>query len=100
MSNSESSSGLILFVASDGDDNWSGRMAMPNKAKNDGPFATLEKARDEIRKLRQSGQMPPGGITVEIRGGVYYLDKPFELGEADSGNENSPVVYRSRTAKK
>jgi hypothetical protein len=96
MSNSENPSGLTLFVARDGNDNWSGHKAIPNKSKNDGPFATLEKARDEIRKLKQSGQMPQGGVTVEIGGGVYYLEKPFELNEADSGGNDAPIVYRAR----
>ena len=96
MSNSASLSGLTLFVASDGNDNWSGRIATPNEAKNDGPFATLEKARDEIRKLKQSGQMPSSGVTVEIGGGSYYLEKTFVLEEADSGDENAPIVYRAR----
>ncbi len=88
---SEKPSGLVLFVASNGNDNWSGRIAEPNAAKNDGPFATLERARDEIRKIKQMG-----GVTVELRGGVYHREQPFELDESDSGAQDAPIVYRSR----
>jgi hypothetical protein len=90
------SSELILFIANDGNDNWSGRIAVPNAARNDGPFATLERARDEIRKLKQAGEMPKGGVTVELHGGVYQREQPLELNEADSGTKDAPVVYRAR----
>lgn len=88
---SEKPSGLVLFVANNGNDNWSGRIAEPNAAKNDGPFATLERARDEIRKIKETG-----GVTVELRGGVYHREQPFELDESDSGTQDAPIVYRSR----
>ncbi|MBM3211420.1 right-handed parallel beta-helix repeat-containing protein, partial [Candidatus Poribacteria bacterium] len=93
MTNSENISELKLFVATNGNDNWSGHFSETNKAKDDGPFATLERARDEIRRIRESGKMPLSGIKVEIKGGVYYLEKPFELEERDSGDENAPIVY-------
>jgi len=88
--------GLILFVANNGNDAWSGRIAAPNAAKTDGPFATLERARDEIRKIKQSKEMPAGGMTVELCGGVYQREQPFELKVEDSGSEDAPVVYRAR----
>ena len=47
----------------------------PNAEKTDGPFATLERARDEIRKLKQAGGLPEGGVTVGSRGGVYERDQ-------------------------
>ncbi len=60
------------------------------------PFATLERARDEIRRLKTGGGLPAGGITVELRGGVYELARPVELVEQDSGTAAPPIVYRSR----
>lgn len=93
MSKFESPSGLKLFIANNGNDNWSGRLAAPNDAGTDGPFATLERARNELRKIKQVGKMPEGGVTVELRGGVYQLKQPFGLNEEDSGGENAPVVY-------
>ena len=79
-----------LFVALNGDDANPGTEAKP--------FATLERARDEVRrlKLKANGSEPAEGITVELRGGVYELARPFELTEEDGGTEAAPIVYRSR----
>ncbi len=90
------SSGMTLFVANNGNDAWSGRLAAPNSTETDGPFATLERARDEIRKIKGAGEMPAGGVTVELRGGVYQREQPFELKAEDSGSFDAPVVYRAR----
>lgn len=86
--------GLTLYVAPGGNDAWSGRSAEPGGG--DGPLATLQRARDEIRKLKKQGALPAGGVAVELRGGVYELARPFELGAEDSGAEGAPIVYRAR----
>ncbi len=89
-------SGITFFVSQDGNDEWSGLLAEPDDEGGDGPFATLGRARDAIRMVNRQGQMRRGGVTVYIRGGVYYLPQSFELeGKLDSGTEQSPVVYRS-----
>jgi len=82
----------VLYIATDGKDTWSGRIARPNEDKTDGPFATLERARNAIR----GASLPDGGITVELGGGVYERDRPFGLTFMDSGMENKPIVYRGR----
>lgn len=90
------SAGLIFYVAPDGNDAWSGSIAEPNAARTDGPFATLERARDAVRALKRSGRLSPGGLAVEIRGGLYRLDRPFALTTEDSGIEGAPIVWRAR----
>ena len=80
--------GTDLFVATNGSD------ASPGTKEK--PFATLERARNEIRRLKTGGALPVGGITVEVRGGLYELARPIELGDQDSGTDNAPVVYRAR----
>ncbi|OGV68283.1 MAG: hypothetical protein A3K19_08070 [Lentisphaerae bacterium RIFOXYB12_FULL_65_16] len=87
--------GARLYVATDGNDAWSGTRSRPNWGKSDGPFATLERARDAVRKLKQAGALPPGGVVVELRRGRYTLDKALELKAEDSGTETAPVVYRA-----
>ena len=82
-----------LFVATDGNDAWSGVLPSPNAEKTDGPFATLVRARDEIRN-RKAATGPAGGFVVSVRGGTYYLPAPFLLQKEDSGEKESPVVYR------
>jgi len=100
MSELKKTSGLTLFISNNGDDAWSGCIATPNAAGNDGPFATLERARDEIRRIKQSGDMPEGGVTVELLGGTYQREQPFELKAEDSGSEDAPVVYCARQSEK
>jgi hypothetical protein len=84
-----------LYVAASGRDDWSGRLPAPNRKGTDGPFATLERARDEIRKMKQAGGLPRGGATVMVRGGTYQREGPFVLTTEDSGSEGSPVIYRA-----
>ena len=76
-----------LYIAPDGSDADDG-----SKAK---PFATLERARDEIRAIKQRGGLPSGGVSVEGRGGEYPMKQTFALTADDSGTENAPVVYRA-----
>jgi hypothetical protein len=59
------------------------------------PFATLERARDAIRELKAKGPLPEGGVTVWLHGGVYRLERSFELTAEDSGTAEAPVVYRA-----
>jgi hypothetical protein len=83
---SDEPKGVVLYVAPDGDDAGSGR--------SDEPFATLERARDELRRLRAEGKLK-GGATVYVRGGFYHRDRPFELADQDSGTPDAPIVYRA-----
>ena len=59
------------------------------------PFATLERARDEIRQLKQRGSLPPGGVAVVVHGGRYSVARTFALAAEDSGTAQAPVVYRA-----
>lgn len=77
-----------LFVATNGNDLDAGTEATP--------FRTLERARDEIRRMKAVGPLPVGGITVEVRAGVYELARPMELIDRDSGTDNAPIVYGAR----
>lgn len=74
-----------LFVSPEGDDRWSGQLPEPNTTGTDGPFATLERARDAVRKLKVGGTLPCP-VRVALRGGVYELKRPFTLGPEDSGS--------------
>lgn len=78
-----------LFVATDGNDQWSGTLAEPNAAGNDGPLATLPRARDEARKQRAAGKP----AAVVIRGGTYFLEAPFTLEPEDSGTDEEPALF-------
>jgi hypothetical protein len=86
---------INLYVATNGNDGWSGSRRSPNGRKTDGPFATLEAARDAIRKLKKSNHPPDGGITVWIHSGTYPRETTFELTAEDGGTATSPVTWRA-----
>lgn len=73
--------GTHIHVSPDGDDSADG-----SKGK---PFATLERARTAVLAAREKP------VTVWLGGGDYHLGRPFELGPADSGTLENPVVYRA-----
>ena len=74
----------VFYVALDGNDAWSGRLAKPAKDGSDGPLATVTGARDAIRRLRAAGEVA-GPIEVRIRGGVYRIGEPIVFGPEDGG---------------
>jgi parallel beta-helix repeat protein len=84
---------LTLYVATDGNDSWSGRPAAPNDKGTDGPFRTLVRARDAIREIKKNGAALSGPLTVRVRGGTYSLGEPFQLTKDDSGTREHPITY-------
>ena len=87
-------SAMRYYVSPTGDDNWSGKLDSPNNDRNDGPFATIDQARNAIRKLKYSGRFNRP-IEVCVRGGKYYLDHPIRLNAADSGTEQNSITYKA-----
>src|SRR5580658_4330225 len=74
---------LTLYVAPDGNDDWSGGRPSVNRSKSDGPLATLRRAVEKSREAHR--QTPEAKLRVELRGGVYELDQPLVLTPDDSG---------------
>lgn len=87
------SSTKTFYVASNGNDQWTGGLPTPDLSGKDGPLATLQKARNAIRELRKSGSQD--AFTVLVRDGVYYLNETFILRPEDSGTESHPLVFRA-----
>jgi parallel beta-helix repeat protein len=77
---------LKLYVAPNGND------AGPGTRER--PFATIERARDEIRRI--GPEKRADGVCVEIASGTYQLSGPLEFTAADSGAPGHPVEYRAR----
>jgi hypothetical protein len=74
---------MRLYVATNGNDNWSGHLAAPNATRTDGPFATLQRAQQAVRAQRQGGNQK--ALTVVVRGGTYYLKTALLFTSEDSG---------------
>ncbi|MBP2295525.1 carbohydrate-binding domain-containing protein [Azospirillum rugosum] len=67
-----------FYVAANGKDSWSGKLAEPNADGTDGPFATLEAARNAMRSSNID--------TTYVREGTYHLTKTLELTSLDNGH--------------
>lgn len=91
--------GKVLYVSLEGNDAWSGKLAEPNPAKTDGPFATLARARDAIRSM-QAHQPLHKPVTVYVRGGVYTLGAPLVFLPEDSGTAKCPITYAAYPGEK
>ena len=82
----------IFYVAPGGNDE--------NAGTKEAPFASLERARDAVRKMKQSNALPKGGVSVVLREGIYSRSTAFRLDGADSGTEQTPMVYRAYPGEK
>ena len=75
-----------LYVSPQGDDT--------NPGTRQKPFASVFRARDEIRTQKGAGKLPADGVVVEMAGGRYDISETFELTAEDSGAPGAPVIYR------
>jgi hypothetical protein len=66
-----------------------------NAGSQSQPFATLERARDEARRLKQDGTLPKGGLTIWLQGGDYLRTNALQLSAADSGTPDAPIAWRA-----
>ena len=87
--------GATLYVAPNGNDDWSGTIPQPNRDHTDGPVSTLERARDIVRTWKRTGQLAadPAAVEIQIADGLYEISEPLILTSADSGTASSPVRY-------
>lgn len=72
-----------FYVSADGSDS--------NQGTADAPFKTIEKARNEIRKV--SDDMD-GDILVHIQSGNYMISDKLVFNEADSGKNGYQIIYK------
>ena len=73
-----------LYVATTGDD--------ANPGTLEKPLATIARARDRIRALREDQHGP---VTIHVRGGTYYLSEPLVFTAEDCGSGQAPIIYRA-----
>lgn len=83
---------IKIYVAPNGNDSWSGLVSDPSADNNDGPLATIEKARDKIREIKNNGGLS-SPINVEIKGGVYELSETLVFTDKDVGTKEFPITY-------
>ena len=79
----------VFYVSPVGNDSWNG--LLPESDGKEGPFLTIERARDAVRewKAMEGGS----AVTVYLRGGEYRLEETFILEPEDTGLKESPIRY-------
>jgi hypothetical protein len=70
-----------FFVATNGNDLWSGTLLSPNSKRTDGPFATLSRGVLAARNTHPVASP----CAVYVRRGTYFLNQPLVLLPQDSG---------------
>jgi hypothetical protein len=80
--------GCALYVSPNGNDAAVGMRSAP--------FATIQRARDEIRRLKQTTGLPDGA-TVYIAGGIFRQEQSLHFTKEDSGTVEAPIVYQAVT---
>jgi len=85
-------SSATFYVAPNGNDSWTGTLASPNPASTDGPFATFDHARTVVRALNKTGLSQ---VSVQLRGGNYFLPDTVHFAADDSGTLNTQIVYQN-----
>jgi len=86
-------SALVLHVAPEGRDEWSGRLAAANPQGTDGPVATLERARHHVRRALRAGLATP--VRVVVHQGIYELADTLRFGPHDGGTAECPITYQA-----
>ncbi len=77
-----------VFVSASGDDARDGR-------SRETAFATIERARDEVRRVLAAGGLSEGAVHVNLLPGTFLLDRTVAFTAADSGTPEHPVIYRA-----
>ena len=86
--------GVTLYVSPDGDDGFTGWLNQPTQQRTDGPLASLNGARDAVRRLKAAGPLTMP-VRVVIADGEYQLSEPFTLTPLDSGTADCPIIYEA-----
>ncbi len=81
-----------FYVAPNGNDAWSGKLASPNASNTDGPFATFDHARAQVQAFNKANL---SRVNILFRAGTYYLPATVHFSAADSGTPNLRIVYQN-----
>lgn len=79
----DTTSAVMLYVSNDGSDE--------NTGTADKPFATIKRAKEEVRKLSDKVTTD---VIVNIKGGNYFLDNTLEFDVNDTLKNGNKVIYK------
>ena len=79
---------INMYVSTEGDDRWTGRLSTANEDRTDGPFATLERAVEEIKSICESDVKEDFHVIVNVRGGRYFIENGLKLENVGANCDN------------
>ncbi|HQH63159.1 MAG TPA: dockerin type I repeat-containing protein, partial [Clostridiales bacterium] len=90
-----------LVVSPLGSDLWSGKIPEPNAEGTDGPLASIEEAKERLKKLKnidcgEGSDCILKDVTVWLREGAYFPAATLKFGPDDLGN----VTYKAYPGEK
>src|SRR4051812_43418389 len=83
---------MVFYVATNGNDSWSGHYATAFKSQKDGPLATLEEAVRRSRLERKT----PAHVEIFLRSGIHVVAEPIILTANDS--DLTIAAYKDESA--
>jgi hypothetical protein len=84
-----------FYVATDGNDSWSGTLSAPNSKGTDGPFATIARAQTAVQGILKNPKGRTTPVQVMVRAGTYYVTHPLSFTTADSGTSTLQVTWEN-----
>ncbi len=82
----QAAGGAEFYVSPQGDD--------ANPGTQDRPFATLQRAQQAVRQLKQQGRLTEP-VRVILATGIYRIESPILFEPEDSGTADCPVIYEA-----
>ena len=76
-----------FYVSPSGNDAWSGTLAQANNKMTDGPFRTMQKAKEAAATVHNSP------ITIHVRAGIYAIEHTLRFSAAESGSKKAPIIW-------
>ncbi|MFC2090022.1 right-handed parallel beta-helix repeat-containing protein [Bacteroidota bacterium] len=76
-----------LYISPEGNDQ--------NKGTKLSPFASIERAAEEVKMLKTDGNFPSSGLNVWLREGEYLIKESISMTEEHSGLPGAPVLYQA-----
>ena len=92
----EHSSAGLFYVATNGNDAWTGSLTAPNRQRNDGPFHSIDRALRAVVELkREQGGKWKQPVFIFVRGGIHWLRETIVLSSEHSGTIETPLTISS-----
>ncbi len=90
----QNSNELMIYISPEGNDAWSGALPEANESKTEGPLASIQKALEKVKNIRNS-DAGDKTIRVVLRGGTYLVNAPIVITPEQSGKKDNPTIFEN-----